>query len=226
MNNQYLLFGFSYGVCAIFLLWAIRGERRRLKFLATVMALMIAGTGVKLFELGPFITNVGVFPAAVIVAGNTLIYFREGRLSVIDTVRLIFISLTIRFLLGGILTLWPTVSGNEVAANAVNLINHQIVIISVASYTAFAASQAVLILFLDITHKWNLMGRILSTSLMVEFIDSVAFFSIAFGRDLSFNELLIIMLTGFAVKFLLGVGFAPIVWYGSVKLEENGRENI
>lgn len=220
MTNPFALFVMSYLICCLFLWWAVRGKRRRLKILAIVMALMVARSGNKLFHIGPLVSNLGNFPFALIVACHVVIYFREGYAGVMDSIRLVFTALTLRLLYGFTVVSWPLVPGNEIAGGVVNTMFQQGVLLTVASYSAMALSQSILVLVLDKTKGLALPGMIILACAISQLIDSVLFFSVAFGFTLDVEEWALVMCTGWIVKMSLGIGFLPLMYYGATKVTE------
>jgi uncharacterized integral membrane protein (TIGR00697 family) len=227
--NEVLL-SLSALLSAALVIAAWRLDKERLHSLILLFLILIAMGGGKIVEFFGFTTNTGnVFYAAVFLAT----YFLIERYGTREGIRSIWIGVlgVLSFSLLFYLTLLlESAQNTEELSTLLSLAFSPVPRLMFASLLAYIASQGVnVFLYRYLKERsegmagQNLWLRINTCNIVSQLIDSLVFFSVAFGGMMASTGLLEILLTGFILKVLFVALFSPLLYLNRVS-QEDGEE--
>lgn len=182
----------------------------------TVNLLMVSIFGSKLISVGGQVTNMGnVFYAMAFFAIYLLLEYGDrtvaSRVIWTGTVSLILFSVLSQIAL----FVSGTSSSTDVSV-ALDTVFSNSLHIAFASLSAFIVAQVVnstaYMYLKELMHERHLWLRLSLAIVVVQAIDSVIFFSIAFFGTLSADALMHVMLTGYALKVTIGLVTIPMFY--------------
>ncbi len=214
MTNELLFLVTALAIFAFVRFCFIQG-RRWLQASIVINLILITVFGAKLVTIFGAVTNVGnVFYAMVFFATQLIVEHygkREARRSI-----LLGASSIVFFIAIGQLTVsYEGIAASSAANDAMAALFKFTPRLALASITAYVFAQSVNIwvyAYMRRTYRPQIWIRSASASASGQLIDSVIFFTIAFAGVLPTPILIQSMLTGFAVKFLIGVGSIPFLY--------------
>ena len=211
-------------LCAGFVFVAWKLDKNRLHGLIIIFLILIATTGGKVIEIFGHATNAGnVFYAAVFLATYFLIErwgtsegFRAIGVGIVGVLFFtVFLQITVAF---------ESVPGGAPFADALGVLFETTPRLALASLAGYAASQA-LNVYLYAALKRRFGGRHVwlranVANAAAQALDSIIFFSVAFGGLVSSPAIADIILTGYAVKVAFMMLAAPLLYLNSVEEDE------
>ena len=161
----------------------------------------------KLMMFDGLITNIGTVFYATVMAGQIFILEKYGFERAKTTINSIIFVLSIAFTLGYIVYLFPILPHNEIAKSINNVIFSSWRIIWSAYLAFYIAQSLFLIVWKRLESQWFYIRNIAGI-ITIQFIDSVLFFTVAFGYS---TKLFALICLGFLVKIAIGFIFLPII---------------
>lgn len=212
-------------LCAGFVFVAWKLDKHRLHGLIAIFLILIATTGGKIVEFFGHETNTGnIFYASVCLATYFLIErwgkgeaFRSVGVGVVAVLFFtVFLQITVAF---------EGVSEAARFSGALDILFETAPRLALASLAAYAASQALNIyLYAALKRRWAGRYVWLRANLAnagTQALDSVIFFSIAFGGLVLPSDVADIILTGYAIKIAFMMLAAPLLYLNVVEEEEH-----
>lgn len=179
--------------------------------LSMINMLMITMTGSKMTAPFGCITNVGnVFFAAVLLS-QAVVIERYGDKTALAIVGLVFGALVMTFVLGQMVKHVPGVPGNEAHAAAIDAVLSQAARITFASFISFAIVNSLFVWLYRRLFRWPLAIRYAAVAVLMQILDTVIFFGVAFGGILPLEAVAEVMLAGLVIKSAFALLTVPVV---------------
>lgn len=193
-----------------------------------VAVLMVSNTvAVKLFQIGPFFFTgaIMIFPISYIFGDIiTEVYGYQASRRIIWAGFFSLIFMSIAYYLVQLLTpapFWP----NQGAYEAILGLVPRIVLGSIVGYFAGEFSNSYILSKLKIwTRGKHLWARTISSTVAGEAVDTILFALIGFAGTIPFNNLILVILSGYVVKVLIEVLLTPVTYMVVKKLKQ--LENV
>jgi uncharacterized integral membrane protein (TIGR00697 family) len=188
--------------------------RRWLQASVVINLILISVFGAKLIHVFGLTTNVGnVFYAMVFFAAQLLVeHFgkEEGRRSV----WLGLSAVGFFIFIGQLTVLYAGIPEASAATDAISMLFHFAPRLATASLVAYLFAQSLNIELYSYLRNlgWSIGTRSLTATAAGQFVDSVLFFSIAFGGTVSADVLFQSMSAGFIIKLSIGLLSVPFLY--------------
>jgi len=214
-----IAFAILFTIQSAFILISPRDdEPYYLRGLVIVNMILIGMFAARLFEIGGLVSNVGNIMFASVVAMQAILITNHGHAAGLKTIAIGARSLMLFSLTGFALAKFPLVDGNHEAAIAVDQIANTSLSVITASFLAFKCGQYAFLRLLDRWKEYPLWGKYTAAMIILQIIDSLIFFPIAFGLN---SELLEIALVGFITKVVIGIIYLPIIYISKLQHGNN-----
>ena len=194
---------------ALFLAMRLDKSLSPLHVLILVNMLLIARFGGWLADFGIGISNYGNIFYATVVAAQYAILQRGGRHLGTICFSTVFAALLLSFCITGIMSAGPVIPGNETMVSTYRKMLALSEHFAFASFGAFITGQIFFIAFYAATEKLGVWVNYVVNMAVTQAIDSVVFFSLAFGLDAASIR---IMATGYVIKVGIDLLALPAAW--------------
>lgn len=226
MANE-LIFIVTVLVELTFVMLAMRFGKEGLFGFIVANIILVSTFGSQLIEVFGLVTNAGnVFYASTFVAANILTE-HYGRKVGYRSVWIGFISLVLFVLMSQFVVRQLPVAASLGTTQAIQTLFRGVPRVALASMTAYLIAQYLNVwIFAQLRQengRTKLWFRHFASSTTGQLVDSLIFFSIAFGGLVSGTVLVQTILAGFALKALVAVASTPVLYLGHVMLEPNGE---
>ena len=216
MGTNELIFLTTIFLNFVLILFASRRGREYLFATIAVNLVLISIFGAKLVPIFGFVTNTGnVFYAGVFLATHMLIERygeKEGYRAIRIGALVIFLFLLMAQLTFDLTGYFETADVNR----AIHDLFRNVPRIGIASIFAFIVAQNVNVrvygYLKNKTHDKKLWFRDNASNILGQLVDSVLFFSIAFGGTIPNEILMQVMFGGFLVKVIVGAVGTPFLY--------------
>ena len=217
MKNEGL-FLIRLAIEAILIMFAGKMGKAYLYAVMTINLILVPIFGQKIITIYGIETNGGNTFYATAILCFAMIIEKYGRQEFMPAIALVIFSVGSYIALSFLSTYIPAI--NVDTGNLIAEVFHFTPKIMLASLVAFAATSTFFVLFYDIyKNKFEkyLVFNLITCVVIVQAIDSLIFFFIAFYGTLPMRELLIAMLFGFIMKSIISFGLIPFVMIGLSK---------
>lgn len=192
----------------------IRAKPNKIIALLHLNMLLILLLASKLLNIGGIITNIGTIFYATVVPIQYVILKLNGKDSFLKAIYSTYFIVTLGFLLIYILGAFPSLDTDN-SAKVVNTITNLSVSTLGASFAAFAFSQSILYIVV-MSKKIKDMYKYVLVILIVQLVDSLIFFPLAFG-NLPLNTIWGMLWSGLLLKVIIGWALYPFYKLTKIK---------
>lgn len=215
MTNE-LIFIVTVLVELAFVVLSMRFGKEGLFGFIVANIILVSTFGSQLIEVFGLITNAGnVFYASIFVAANILVE-HYGRQVGYRSVWIGFTSLVLFVLMSQFVIRQLPVAGSVDTTQAIRILFSGVPRVALASMIAYLIAQNLNVWIFDQLRRRHGRGKLwlrnIASSTTGQLVDSLIFFSIAFGGLVSQTVLAQTILVGFALKAVIAVASTPVLY--------------
>ncbi len=199
-----------------FVLLAWRLGRPWVYVVIVVNIVLVSTFAAKLIPIFGLVTNVSnSFYAAIFIATDILTE-HHGKRYGYRSIAMGFVGLVLFVVMGQCVLQFTPIEDSEPVSNAMTTLFNAVPRIAAASFVAYAIAQSFDVWFFHFIHQQT-GGRFLwlrnnLSTIVSQLIDSIVFFSLAFGGTVPFATLLNIIATGYLIKLVVAILDTPFIY--------------